>query len=191
MSALMDTPTITPNDLLKIPEGKRFELVEGRLVELNSNSLSSLVGSRVNGRISSYAESHQLGQAFQSDCGYQCYRDEPLKIRRPDGSFIRSGRLSLEELESGYLRIAPDLAVEVVSPNDLAYEVDEKIEEYLAAGVRLVWIVNPQRKIVSIHRLDGSVMKLHERDTLSGEDVLPGFTCPVAELFQVTGIVAN
>lgn len=187
MSTLIGTPAITPEELLEMPEGEQFELVEGQLVERNMSGLSSLVASRVNRRIGNHAEANQLGDVFDSDCGYQCYADDPAKIRRPDASFIRAGRLSLDELEHGYLRVAPDLAVEVVSPNDKAYELDEKIEEYLAAGVRLIWVVNPEQKIVSIHRLDGSVTKLHERDELSGEDVLQGFACQVAELFQVTG----
>lgn len=99
--------------------------------------------------------------------------------------------MTLAELERGFLRIAPDLAVEVVSPNDTVYEVDEKVEELLAAGVRLVWVLNPETRIVEVHRLDGTVSKLHVADELSGEDVLPGFTCPVAELFDVSGLVAG
>jgi Uma2 family endonuclease len=85
----------------------------------------------------------------------------------------------------GFVSIAPDLAAEVLSPNDEAGEINEKIEEYLAAGIPLVWIIDPENEIVFIHRKDGSVTKLHKNDDLSGEDILPGFSCNVAELFPV------
>jgi len=96
---------------------------------------------------------------------------------------VRRERFSPEHLLEGFLRIHPDLAVEVLSPNDTAYEIDEKVEEYLAAGVPLVWVVNPEKRIVEIHRKDGTVSKLRSTDEISGEDVLPGFRCPVAAFF--------
>jgi Uma2 family endonuclease len=85
----------------------------------------------------------------------------------------------------GYDDIPPDLVVEVLSPRDIATELDQKVEEFLRAGVRLVWVVNPDTRTVRIHRLDGSISGLHETDELSGEDVLPGFACPVAALFEM------
>jgi Uma2 family endonuclease len=83
----------------------------------------------------------------------------------------------------GYIYIAPDLAAEVVSPNDLAYEVEAKVVEYLDAAVPLVWVIDPEARTVRIHRGDGSVSWLRENDELSGEDVIPGFRCPVAAIF--------
>jgi Uma2 family endonuclease len=73
--------------------------------------------------------------------------------------------------------------VEVLSPNDLAYEVDEKVLDYLAARARLVWVINPESRIVRVHRLDGSMSWLTELDYLDGEDVLPGFRHPVSQIF--------
>ena len=96
---------------------------------------------------------------------------------RPDVVHSGRGRLPNEELPSGDLRLSPDLVVEVVSPNDTVYELDTKIEEYLAAGVRLVWVINPEARIAVIHRLDGSMAKVREGQELSGEDVVPGFRC--------------
>jgi len=86
-------------------------------------------------------------------------------------------------MSEGHVRLAPDLVVEVISPNDLAYEIDEKVDEYETAGVKLIWVVNPETKAVRVHRADGAVMVLREKDELDGEDILPGFRCPVAELF--------
>lgn len=83
--------------------------------------------------------------------------------------------------------IPPDLAAEVVSPHELAAEVAEKVEEYLAAGISLVWVIHPELQTVEIHRRDGSVTKLHKNDELAGEDALAGFRCKVADLFPTAG----
>jgi Uma2 family endonuclease len=104
-------------------------------------------------------------------------------VRKPDVSFVRHGRFSEEQLPGGYARLAPDLAAEVISPNDKYEKVDEKIEEYLRAGVRLVWIISPQNHTVRVYRANGSSHSLRENDELDGEEVVPGFRCPVADLF--------
>jgi Uma2 family endonuclease len=166
-----------------MPDATRFELVDGQLVERNMSAQSSWVGGKLVHLLWSHCESRASGDVFQADCSYQCFPAEPDKVRRPDGSFIRRGRMSKEQFEHGHVRIAPDLAIEVVSPNDLAYEVDEKVEEYLQAGVRLVWVVNPETRIVEVHRPDGSVTKLREHETLSGEDVIADFSCAIRDLF--------
>ena len=114
---------------------------------------------------------------------YQCFPHDPKMVRKPDVSFIRAGRLPGDVLPSGFVRIAPDLAVEVVSPNDLAPELDEKLEDYQKAGVRLVWVIYPESRTVSVYRGDGSASRLHQDDVLSGEDVIPGFRCEVGSLF--------
>ena len=85
--------------------------------------------------------------------------------------------------DEGFMPIPPDLAVEVVSPNDLAYDVANKIEEYLKNGFSLIWIVYPSTRTVSIHRADGTVSLLHENDEISGESALPEFKCKVADFF--------
>jgi len=107
----------------------------------------------------------------------------PRTVRKTDVAFIRSGRFPNEQLPEGYSRIPPDLAVEVVSPNDLWYEVTEKVQAYLKVGVRLVWVVDPPTRMVYIYRPDGSIALVREDGELSGEDVVPGFGCPVAAIF--------
>lgn len=173
----------TPEDLLSLPDANRFELVDGQLVERNMSAQSSWVGAKLNHILWTYCESTSCGDIYQADCSYQCFPDAPEKVRRPDGSFVLRGRLPKDQFEHGHVRIAPDLVIEVVSPNDLVYEVDEKVEEYLSAGVRLVWVVNPESRIVEVHRANGSVSKLHDPETLSGEDVIAGFSCVIRDLF--------
>ncbi len=115
---------------------------------------------------------------------YQCFPDEPGKVRRPDTSFIRLDRLSLAQATAeGHCTIAPDLAVEVILPNDTAEEIDERAVAFLRAGTSLVWVVNPRVRTVTIHRRQGQGTVLRKEDELTGEDVIPGFRCQGRELF--------
>lgn len=183
MTTLRITTPYTPDDLLEMPDGKVYELVDGILLEKNAGGLSSWVGGHLAYLITTFVEAHALGWVWPADNGYQCFPDAPDKVRRPDVSFIAKGRLTGERVPTGHLRIAPDLVVEVISPNDLAYEVDQKVLEYLDAGVRLVWVINPEARTVRIHRADGTTDWFKEPGELLGDDVLPGFRCLVADLF--------
>ena len=172
----------TPDDLLALPDSVSYELVDGRLVERGMGTVSSWIGGELYGRVRDFCKQHRLGWAFPADASYQCFPDEPERVRKPDVSFIRFGRLPGEKLPEGHTRIAPDFAVEVVSPNDLASELDRKVKEYLGAGVRLVWVIYPETRSARIHRANGSVAEARESDELSGEDVVPGFRCTIREL---------
>jgi Uma2 family endonuclease len=180
----------TPEDLLLMPDGKNYELVDGNLVERNVSALSSWVAAKLIGMLRIHCEANRLEWLFGPDCGFQCFPEHPRTVRRPDVSFVHRDRLSVEQLDEGYIRVAPDLAVEVVSPNDLFYEVEQKVREYLEAGVRLIWVVSPMSRMVTIHRSDGSVCVVGEHAELTGEDVLPGFRCRVGDLFPPTPVAA-
>lgn len=182
MSTAITPIGFTPEDLLEMPEGDLYELVDGRLVERDMGAKSSWVGGRLYRRLSDFSDGNKLGWVWPADNGYQCFPKKPTKVRRPDVSFIRFGRLPGEQLPEGFIRIAPDLAAEVISPNEMAYELDEKIQEYQEAGVRLIWVVNPHSRVVWVHRTDGTIQKLTDRDELNGEDVVPGFRCPVRDV---------
>jgi Uma2 family endonuclease len=183
MSTVETRAKVTPEELLAMPDGDHYELVDGELVERDVSALSSLVAAKLCRQVSNFCEANNLGWVFNAECGYRCFPDHPGKVRRADVSYVNRGRLPVERLSEGYVTIAPDLAAEVVSPHDSFYEVDEKVDEYLGAGVRLVWVVNPERRSVLVHRADGSVSLLREDDELSGEDVLPGFRCRFGDLF--------
>lgn len=183
MSTIESKTRYTPDDLLMMPDGDHYELVDGNLVERQVGAVSSLVATMLARFIVNHCEAGGLGWVFGSDCGYRCFPGSPDKIRRPDVSFLLQGRLPADRLPTGFMSMAPDLAAEVVSPNDLAYEVDQKVEEFLGAGVRLLWVINPELRTVRVHRADGSVSVLREHEDLDGEDVLPGFHCRVGQLF--------
>lgn len=183
MSAVAAPPRYTMEEFLALPDHENFELVDGELVASNVSNLSSLVASNLIIQLGGFCSSKKRGPVFPSDAYYNCFPNRPERARKPDVSFIRLERLPEHWLADGYFSIAPDLAVEVLSPNDLVYKVQRKIGEYLDTGVKLVWEINPEQRIIYVHRADGTMSKLNESDTLSGEDVVSGFTCRVADLF--------
>ena len=176
-------PTYATEELLALPESKDYELVDGTLVERHVSVLSSLVGGRLHRLLGNFAEEHNLAWVWPADNGIQCFPGHPNKVRKPDVSLVRQERCTPELLQQGYLRIAPDLAVEVISPNDLAEDLDGKITEYQEAGIALIWIVNPPFRTVRVYRPNTAPVLLHENDELRAEDLLPGFHCRVGDLF--------
>ena len=124
----------TPEDLLALPEYGRFELIDGQLVERKRGAKSSLVAMNLLGLVWYFVRSNNLGLVFQADCGYQSFAEEPGRVRFADGSFLRHGKLPQGRVPQGHCRIAPDLVIEAVSPNDTAYEVEDKIAQSAPRG---------------------------------------------------------
>lgn len=173
----------TPEALLSMPDGDQYELVDGELVERQMGFRSSRIGGQLFKFLAMHCDQHQLGWVLPSDAGYQCFPDDPGKVRKPDISFIQAARLAAEDEPEGWARIAPDLAVEVVSPNDLFEAVSIKVREYLAAGVRLVWVIDTATQMVYVYPNGRRGEILTHDDELSGGDVVEGFQCRVAGLF--------
>jgi len=169
---------------LNLPEGVNYELVDGILVERNTGGTSSWVAMRIGFLLSLYLEKTKNGLVFGPDAGYVCFPGAPDKVRRPDVSFIRNGRLPGDQTPEGNINIAPDLAIEVLSPNDLAYDIERKVEEYFKAGVKEVWVVSPDTRTVRVQKLDGKGMVLRVNDSIGGGDLLPGFSCAVKDFFS-------
>ena len=183
MSVATATKTrYTPEDLLAMPDGKGYELVNGELVGHEMGMESNWVATRLASRIDRVCEARRAGWVLTAEAGYQCFPHDPGRVRKPDVSFIRQGRLPGGVLPKGWARIHPDLAVEVVSPNDLADELDEKLDDYEKAGVPLIWVIYLGSRTVMVYRADGTVGRLREEEELSGEDVIPGFRCRVREI---------
>jgi Uma2 family endonuclease len=177
------TVLMNPDDLLAMPDGDKYELVNGIPVEKQMGAESGEITMALSAFLVAFVRQHKLGHAYDSQTGYQCFADNPNLVRKPDISFVARGRLPGDKSPKGHIKIAPDLAVEVVSPNDLYEEVEAKVNEFLAAGVKLVWVVSPGSKTVLVRRPDDTCSLLREAGELSGEGVVPGFTCKVAELF--------
>jgi len=180
--SIAERATYTVDEFLALPDSEQFELVDGYLVERHMGTLSSWVGGTVFVELALYAKQYG-GWAFGDGVSYQCFPRFPKKVRRPDASYVRANRL--EEIPEGAMLIAPDLAVEVISPNDTYYEVAAKVDEYLDAGVKLVWLINPQNRSLEIIDSQGTRQRLNANDELTGDDVLPGFRCAIRNLFPI------
>jgi Uma2 family endonuclease len=166
-----------------MPDEGHYELVNGQLKERKVSFLSTVIAGELSGILRPYCREHNLGWLPSAEQGYRCFPWEPGLVRRADVSFVRAERVTPERWAEGHVTIPPDLAVEVVSPNDEVDELDEKIKEFLRAGVKLVWVVHPVFRAVQIFRHDDTVSWLRSNDEISGEDVIPGFRCRVGDFF--------
>lgn len=173
----------TDEEFMALPDdGNKYELVNGELVVGNSGAKHGYITSTLMIVLGGYVRSQKLGVMLDSSTAFNMKAGNK---RSPDISFVSKDRLQgLQELPNGFLQGAPDLAVEVLSPNNTVEEIHNKIVEYFENSAKLVWVVNPQEKYVLVYRSTEPNRLLKSGDDLDGEDVVPGFTFPVAELFQ-------
>jgi Uma2 family endonuclease len=171
-------PSITDQDLLRLPrDGRKYELVDGEIRESPAGMRHGEISLRLGAAMLAFVSPRRLGRVFDSSTGY---RLPGGNVRSPDASFVSSNRLP--RVPEGFAELAPDLAVEVLSPEDKPREVLDKVGEYLAAGVRLVWVIDPRASRAVRYRSLSDVREIGPDGTLDGEDLLPGFHCPLAEL---------
>jgi Uma2 family endonuclease len=162
---------------------KRLELVKGVPVEMSpTGEEHSTVSAWITYLLISYVETHDLGEITAAEGGFVLSRN-PDTVRAPDVGFIAKARLA-EPTSQRYFSGPPDLAVEVVSPNDTASDIHAKVFDYLRAGTRLVWVIYPQSRTVAVYGPDTPTPVLDANGTLEGGDVLPGLSLPVREIFK-------
>ncbi len=175
----------TDQAFMALPDdGQHYEIVNGELVDMgNSGALHGYICSLLLAALMSYILPKKLGVILDSSTAFKMKNGNK---RSPDISFFAKERLQgMTELPSGFLEGAPDLAVEVLSPGNTIEEIDEKIAEYFENGARLVWVISPTQHYVLVYRSAQEPDRLlKSADSLDGEDVIPGFTLPVADLFQ-------
>lgn len=179
---------LTAEQLWEQPDeaGKRFELIHGELVEVpGAGAVHGLIVGVIYRLLATFADDRGLGYAFGDGVGYILAR-EPDLVRVPDASFVRRERVPVEGIPDGFWPLAPDLAVEVVSPHDRAEDLQTKVREYLDAGTRLVWVVWPSTEAVTVHQPSDVPREFHSEDTLDGGTVLPGLTVRVGALFEIS-----
>ena len=178
---------LTAEEAWELPEapGKRFELVRGELLETPaSGALHNFIVGILFRMLDGFVRPRRLGVVATDGAGYIVSRN-PDTIRVPDVSFVSRERVPEGGIPESYWPFAPDLAVEIASPGDRASEPREKVREYLRAGGRLVWVVRPRDRSVTVHDSDGGVRELREEDEIDGGNVLLGFQVAVADLFKV------
>lgn len=175
---------MTAEEFAALPEplnGSQQELVKGEVVIMPPpQARHGILCSRIDRRLGIYVEENNLGWTTSNDTGVILERD-PDTVRGPDVAFWSIARQP--ELPTGYFEIPPDIAVEVLSPTDRRRDVREKIREYITLGVRLVWLIDPETRTVTVYPGTIRGTELDESDTLDGGEVLPGFTVPVSYLF--------
>jgi Uma2 family endonuclease len=175
---------MTADQLLRLPDdGLRHELVRGELLTMSPAGFEHFdIATVVGVSLVSHVLAHRLGRVIIGDVGFRL-TTAPDTVRAPDVAFIRAERHREVGRTQGYWPGAPDLAIEVISPNDLYTEVEEKVAEWLEHGTRLVFVVNPRRRTVTVHRPNQQPRVLSGEDMLDGEDVVPGWSVPIRDLF--------
>lgn len=178
------TQLVTAEELLDMPDdGFEYELVRGELRKMApAGSRHSVSGIDMATSLNIHVKANNLGRVFGSDGGFLLARD-PDTVRAPDVAFVRRERVEAIGIMSGYWPGPPDLAVEIISPNDRYTEVYEKVDEWLAAGTRMVVVVNPRNRTATVRVAGMNPVILNVGDTLDGGDVVPGWRMPVADIF--------
>lgn len=176
---------MTAEELMKLPDdGMRRELVKGEVRETPpAGGLHGDIAMNIGALLKNHVKANDLGKVPAADTGFIIARN-PDTTRAPDTGFISKERIPAGGPPDGYWELAPDLAVEVVSPNDTAAEVQEKAREWIEAGARLVWVVYPKTREVVVHKSLKDIEMLTEEEMLDGESVIPDFERGVREIFE-------
>jgi Uma2 family endonuclease len=184
MSAVIRPKPITAEEFERFDPEWRYDLIRGELRPMPPmpGAEHGVVTFELSLEVGTFVRQHELGRCFAAKTRFTIERDPDTAIA-PDFAFVAKHRLP-ERLPGGFLEMAPDLVLEVRSPSDRKKGVEEKVRRWLSAGVRLVWELDPKTRILTIYRPGQEPRKLGIDDTLTGEDVLPGFTLPLRRLFE-------
>ena len=176
-------PPVSLENYAKLPKHPRYELVKGVLVELMAASRDHERTVIRTGRyMDVHVDTQELGEVYGSNRAYVTVPASPATSRMPDVSFVSTERLDRPELAGMLYNGAPDLAVEILSDSNTPGQIAQKIDEYLNAGGRAVWVIDIDARTLTVHTPDTPPLILTDADTIDGGDYLPGFSCPVADL---------
>ncbi|MGH9961379.1 MAG: Uma2 family endonuclease [Pyrinomonadaceae bacterium] len=177
---------MTAEDLLKLPRGMfRYELVEGELKQMSPTGHEhGRITIRLTVPLAQHIRANRLGEVYAAETGFKL-TSNPDTVRAPDIAFIRQQRVDEVGATKGYWPGAPDLAVEVLSPDDRHTQMTMKVSEWFTAGAKQVWVVSPKVRTISVYRSITDITTLSEKDILDGADLLPGLRLAVAEVFRV------
>ena len=173
-----ELPKMTLEEFLE-SDLEGYEYIKGELIPMAPTSVEhGYIGANLSSLLHLYVRENQLGRVIISDTGFRVGE----RVLIPDIAFISTDRIPNDPSKAS--PVPPDLAVEVISPTDSSYRVEEKAFIYLEAGTQLVWVLKPRSKTVTVYRSETEITLLTQNDTLSGEEVVKGFSCQVAELFE-------
>ncbi len=179
------TRRMTAEALAALPaDGYHYDLIDGELHRMSPPGAEhGEIAFEISRRIGNHAVERGLGRVYAAETGFLLGRD-PDTVLAPDVAFVRAERLPPRAERRGYLPLAPDLVVEVMSPSDRNADVEQKVGRYLESGVRLVWLVDPGSRTLTVRQSGHAGLVLDEQDTLYGADVLPDLHFPVGDLFR-------
>ena len=173
-----EIPKMTLEEFLE-SDLEGYEYINGELIPMPPTSVEhGDISMNLISQLNTYVRYNQLGRVYVPDTGFRVGE----RVLMPDIAFVSTDRLPTDRSKA--FPISPDLAVEVVSPTDASSRVEEKVFAYLEAGTQLVWVLRPTSKTVTIYRSETDITTLNRNDTLRGEEVVKGFSCQVAELFE-------
>ena len=178
------TKWLTADELFSMPHrGMRLELVKGELRTMSpTGSEHGSVTSRLSWRLAQHIDAHRLGESFGAETGFRIGKN-PDTVRAPDFAFVCQERIAATGLPKKFFPGPPDLAVEVMSPDDRADEVTEKVLNWLSAGCRAVWVIDARLRSVTIYHSSTDIRIVTADAELGDDSVVPGFRCAVADLF--------
>lgn len=169
-------------------DARGYELVEGRLIWVTpAGSDHGGVEAEVGGILRDFVKPRRLGRVFGAETGFLVSQPgEPDTVLAPDAAYVRAEHVPAKgsPAREGFWRVVPDLVVEVASPSQYRPEMEEKAQLWIRVGVRLVWVIWPKAEQVAVYQPGSATMTLSGADTLAGFEVLPGFTCPVTDVFE-------
>jgi Uma2 family endonuclease len=176
----------TAERLLKLADtDMRFELVRGTLLMMSTASpVQGRYAARITAALVAYLDEHDLGEVYTAEPGFKLQSAPQETVRCPDVAFVQREHIPPAAQQAGFWELAPDLAVEIISPSETAAYVQEKVQDYLAAGTRMVWLVYPATQVVIEYRGEGSIRQIGSDGSLEGGDVLPGLRYPLQRLFR-------
>ena len=180
--AIEQSPPVTGEELYRMGDLGRTELVKGEIVHMSPTGFThGRIENRIGRVLDNFVVKQSLGEVVSGEVGIYTGRN-PDTVRAADVAFISTERIAQVKSKS-YLDVAPELVVEVLSPDDAWSGLMEKLDEYFASGVKVVWVADPRTRQIYVYHSMTSVERFAEQGTLTGGDVLPGFSVLVAELF--------
>jgi Uma2 family endonuclease len=173
-------------DLLALADDEnRYELVRGDLMMMSPASpVQGRYAARLTYALGGYVDGHELGEVYTAEPGFELQPEPEPVVRAPDVAFVCKDRIPPPDQQAGFWPLAPDLVVEIISPSETAEEIQDKVQDYLAAGTRLIWLVYPSIRAVVEYQSPTQIRQLGVEETLEGGEVIPGFRYPLKDLFR-------
>jgi Uma2 family endonuclease len=175
---------ITPDELAAMPDGERYELIHGRLVEREMSNITMHIGRAILFLLADYSRQKKAGETLNDGYSYRCFPHDPDQVRKPDVSWFSASRWSNSLLEAPHIELASNLVVEVVSPTDNLYNVTSRVKEFLTAGTQDAWIVHPNTREIERRFSDGRAQWYKADEVLDGAPMLSGLSFKLADILS-------